>query len=56
MGGEFIPNLAEGDYAFEFKMPLETSLSQSIETSMQGARIAKQFDEVKIVVGKNGSW
>ncbi|SNB43708.1 Cobalt-zinc-cadmium resistance protein CzcA [Flavobacterium psychrophilum] len=55
MGGEFIPNLAEGDYAFEFKMPLETSLSQSIETSMQGARIAKQFDEVKIVVGKTGA-
>ncbi|QKJ64252.1 CusA/CzcA family heavy metal efflux RND transporter [Flavobacterium sp. M31R6] len=55
MGGEFIPNLAEGDYAFEFKMPIETSLSQSIETSMQGARIAKQFDEVKIVVGKTGA-
>ncbi|RTY77948.1 CusA/CzcA family heavy metal efflux RND transporter [Flavobacterium sp. LS1P28] len=55
MGGEFIPTLAEGDYAFEFKMPLETSLSQSIETSMQGARIAKQFDEVKIVVGKTGA-
>ncbi|RTY67135.1 CusA/CzcA family heavy metal efflux RND transporter [Flavobacterium sp. LB2P53] len=55
MGGEFIPTLAEGDYAFEFKMPLETSLSQSIETSMQGARIAKQFEEVKIVVGKTGA-
>ncbi len=55
MGGEFIPNLAEGDYAFEFKMPLETSLSQSIETSMQASRIVKQFDEVKIVVGKTGA-
>ena len=55
MGGEFIPNLAEGDYAFEFKMPLETSLSQSIETSMQGARIARQFEEVKMVVGKSGA-
>lgn len=55
MGGEFIPTLAEGDYAFEFKMPLETSLSQSIETSMQASRIAKQFDEVKIVVGKTGA-
>lgn len=55
MGGEFIPNLAEGDYAFEFKMPLETSLSQSIETSMQASKIAKQFDEVKLVVGKTGA-
>ena len=55
MGGEFIPQLQEGDFAFEFKMPIETSLSQSIETSMQAARIAKQFDEVKIVVGKTGA-
>ena len=55
MGGEFIPTLVEGDFAFEFKMPLETSLSQSIETSMKAARIAKQFDEVKIVVGKTGA-
>jgi cobalt-zinc-cadmium resistance protein CzcA len=55
MGGEFIPTLAEGDYAFEFKMPLETSLSQSIETSMQASKIAKQFDEVKMVVGKTGA-
>ena len=55
MGGEFIPNLAEGDYAFEFKMPLETSLSQSIETSMQASRIVKKFEEVKIVVGKTGA-
>ncbi|MBL7869742.1 MAG: CusA/CzcA family heavy metal efflux RND transporter [Flavobacterium lindanitolerans] len=55
MGGEFIPQLQEGDFAFEFKMPLETSLSQSIETSMQASRIVKQFDEVKIVVGKTGA-
>ncbi len=55
MGGEFIPNLAEGDYAFQFKMPIETSLSQSIETSMQASRIVKQFDEVKIVIGKTGA-
>ncbi|WP_348823150.1 CusA/CzcA family heavy metal efflux RND transporter [Flavobacterium aestuarii] len=55
MGGEFIPQLQEGDFAFEFKMPLETSLSQSIETSMQASKIVKQFDEVKIVVGKTGA-
>jgi cobalt-zinc-cadmium resistance protein CzcA len=55
MGGEFIPSLAEGDYAFEFKMPLETSLSQSIETSMKAAKIAKQFEEVEMAVGKTGA-
>src|SRR5690606_16849315 len=30
-------------------------LSQSIETSMQASRIIKQFDEVKMVVGKTGT-
>ncbi|WP_431217096.1 efflux RND transporter permease subunit [Puia sp. P3] len=55
MGGEFIPQLEEGDYAFEFKMPPGTSLSQSIETSMQASRIIKEFPEVKAVVGKTGT-
>ncbi len=55
MGGVFIPQLEEGDYAFEFKLPQGTSLSQSVETSMQAARIIKQFPEVKAVVGKTGS-
>lgn len=55
MGGEFIPQLQEGEYAIEFKMPIETSLTQSIETSMLASRIAKQFDEVKMVVGRTGA-
>jgi len=55
LGGEFIPNLAEGDYAFHCILPQGTSLSQSIETSMQASRIIKQLDEVKMVVGKTGS-
>ena len=55
MGGEFIPQLEEGDYAFEFKMPQGTSLSQSIETSMQASRMIKEFPEVKAVVGKTGT-
>lgn len=55
MGGEFIPQLQEGDYAFHCILPPGTSLSQSIETSMQASRIIKIFDEVKMVVGKTGS-
>jgi heavy metal efflux system protein len=55
MGGEFIPTLAEGDYAFHCILPQGTSLSQSIETSMQAMRLIRQFDEVKMVVGKTGS-
>jgi cobalt-zinc-cadmium resistance protein CzcA len=55
MGGEFIPTLAEGDFAFHCILPQGSSLSQSIETSMQASRIIKKFDEVKMVVGKTGS-
>ncbi|SEL16471.1 CusA/CzcA family heavy metal efflux RND transporter [Parapedobacter koreensis] len=55
MGGEFIPQLEEGDFAFHCILPQGTSLSQSIETSMQASRIIKQFDEVKMVVGKTGA-
>lgn len=55
MGGEFIPTLAEGDFAFHCILPQGSSLNQSIETSMQASRIIKKFDEVKMVVGKTGS-
>jgi cobalt-zinc-cadmium resistance protein CzcA len=55
LGGEFIPQLQEGDYAFHCILPQGTSLSQSIETSMQASRIIKTFPEVKMVVGKTGS-
>ncbi|WP_276484789.1 CusA/CzcA family heavy metal efflux RND transporter [Paraflavitalea pollutisoli] len=55
LGGEFIPQLREGDYAFHCILPQGTSLSQSIETSMQASRILKSFPEVKMVVGKTGS-
>jgi len=55
MGGEFIPQLEEGDYAFHCILPQGSSLSQSIETSMQASRIIKSFPEVKEVIGKTGS-
>ncbi len=55
LGGEFIPVLAEGDFAFHCILPQGTSLSQSLETSMQASRLIKEFDEVKMVVGKTGA-
>ena len=55
MGGEFIPQLQEGDFAFHCILPQGTSLSQSVETSMQASRIIKTFPEVEMVVGKTGS-
>ena len=55
MGAEFIPQLKEGDFAFQCVLPQGASLSQSIETSMKVAKIIKSFDEVKMVIGKTGS-
>jgi len=55
MGGEFLPKLREGDFAFHCILPQGTSLSQSLETSMLASRIIKEFDEVKMVVGKTGA-
>lgn len=55
MGGEFIPQLEEGDYAIEFVLPQNASLSQTIETAMQAERLLKKYPEVKMVVGKTGS-
>jgi heavy metal efflux system protein len=55
IGGEFIPTLEEGDYAFEFVLPQGTSLEQTTETVLQAERIIKQFPEVKMVVGKTGA-
>ena len=55
MGGEFIPALQEGDFAFHCILPAGASLEQSVETSMQAMRIIKRFPEVKTVVGKTGS-
>lgn len=55
MGGEFIPTLAEGDFAYHCILPQGTSLSQSLETSMQASRLIKEFQEVKMVIGKTGS-
>src|SRR5690554_2565187 len=55
MGGEFLPQLQEGDYAFHCILPQGSSLTQSIETSMQAERIILSFPEVESVVGKTGS-
>ncbi len=55
LGGEFIPALQEGDFAFHCILPPGASLEQSVETSMQAMRILKRFPEVKTVVGKTGS-
>lgn len=56
MGGEFIPNLEEGDLAAEVSMCQGTSLSQMIKSCTQAeAILKKQFPEVKQAVSRIGS-
>jgi len=56
LGGEFIPELDEGDFATNVTIRQGSNLSQSIAVSDQLARILiAEFPEVKEVVGKIGS-
>ena len=56
MGGEFIPNLEEGDLAAEVSMRQGTSLSQMIESCTKAeAILKKQFPEVEQAVSRIGS-
>ncbi len=56
MGGEFIPNLEEGDLAMQMTIPPGSSLSQSVATSTRAEQILMaKFPEVKHVVSKIGT-
>ncbi len=57
MGGEFIPQLDEGDFAVETRVPVGSSMQQSIEVSQKAQRIIiDQYpDEVIQVINKIGS-
>lgn len=56
MGGEFIPTLDEGDFAVETRTMIGSSLSHTIQTTLQAGRLlTKNFPEVREVVGKIGS-
>ncbi|GAB2452712.1 acriflavine resistance protein B [Hymenobacter qilianensis] len=56
LGGEFIPQLAEGDFAIEMRTLTGSSLSYTIDKSQQaGAILKQQFPEVQEVVAKIGA-
>jgi len=56
MGGEFLPQLEEGDLAVEIAMSQGTSLSQVVETFGKAEKILKdKFPEVRQVVTRIGS-
>ncbi|MFC6095336.1 efflux RND transporter permease subunit [Flavobacterium qiangtangense] len=56
LGGEFIPNLDEGDIATHLIIASGSSLSQEIESTTKAEKILKaKFPEIKMVVTKIGS-
>lgn len=57
MGGEFIPQLDEGDFAVEMRVLTGSSLSETVDAAQKAAGLLKKNfpDEVIEVVGKIGS-
>lgn len=57
MGGEFIPQLDEGDFAVETRVPVGSSINQTIAMSGKAQKIILEHfpNEVKQVVNKIGS-
>lgn len=56
MGGEFIPQLDEGDFAVETRLMTGSSLNATIATATKAASLLKaNFPEVERVVGKIGT-
>ncbi len=56
IGGEFLPQLDEGDFAVELRLPTGASVDETARVSMEAASILlKRFPEVRRVVGKIGT-
>ena len=56
LGAEFIPTLDEGDFAMQMTLPAGSSLSRSIDLSLQAEKVLKaRFPEVRHVVAKIGT-
>ncbi|MBL7860489.1 MAG: efflux RND transporter permease subunit [Cyclobacteriaceae bacterium] len=56
MGGEFIPQLDEGDFAVQTRLITGSSLGQMVETTQKSSRVLlDNFPEVNMVVGKIGT-
>ena len=56
LGGEFIPQLDEGDIAIDLRMPTGTSLTETIDASLKAQRaLLKNFPEIRQVVARIGA-
>lgn len=56
MGGEFLPQLDEGDFAIETRLPTGSSLQATIDVAREASTILmRRFPEVRSVVAKIGT-
>ena len=55
LGGEFIPELEEGDFAIDARILTGSSLAQSIKVSTEASAILRRFPEVERVVTRIGA-
>ncbi len=56
LGGEFIPELPEGDFAVETRVLTGSNINTTVDACLKAAHILKQkFPEVQKVIGKAGS-
>jgi cobalt-zinc-cadmium resistance protein CzcA len=55
LGGEFLPQLSEGSFAFHMIRPANINLTQSIEYQKKAEEIVKEFPEVNLVFSRLGT-
>ena len=55
LGGEFLPQLSEGSYAFHMIRPVNASLDQSLAVQLKAEEIIKKFPEVRTVFSRMGT-
>ena len=55
LGGEFIPELEEGDFAIDARLLTGSSLTETIRVSGQAASVLRRFPEVERIVTRIGS-
>jgi heavy metal efflux system protein len=55
LGGEFIPELEEGDFAIDARLLTGSSLTETIRVSGQAASVLRRFPEVERIVTRIGA-
>ncbi len=55
LGGEFLPQLSEGSYAFHMIRPVNIGIDRSVEFQKKADEIVKSFPEVKLTFSRIGT-